>query len=93
MCFQMKRQPYPSDSGKAGYETFGFNTNYHLIPRFGFAQGFDHFKGDTFADAPFPGLFLESELGEIRRYIISTPPGLDNGTTAPTGPTMILAAP
>ncbi|MCP4599667.1 MAG: sulfatase-like hydrolase/transferase [Proteobacteria bacterium] len=50
-----------------GYSTFGVNTNYHLIPQFGFNQGFDHFLGNDFAFLPFPNLALNSLLPMIRK--------------------------
>lgn len=51
----------------AGYSTFGINTNFTLQPRFGFAQGFDHFVGKDFAFLPFPNLALEAMLPDILR--------------------------
>ncbi len=45
---------------KAGYTTLGITTNFHLAPRFGFAQGFDAFAGEDFAFLPFPNLAVEA---------------------------------
>jgi arylsulfatase A-like enzyme len=56
-----------------GYETFGVCTNFHLGPRFGFDQGFDHFVGEDFAFMPFPNMVLESLAPRIRasgRYFL-----------------------
>ncbi len=52
--------------GAAGYTTFGVCTNYHLRPKFGFAQGFDYFVGRNFSSLPFPNLAVSSLAGLIR---------------------------
>jgi arylsulfatase A-like enzyme len=50
----------------AGYATFGICTNQHLHPRFGFAQGFDHYVGEGFLKLPFPDLAVDSLLEQVR---------------------------
>jgi len=50
---------------KSGYTTFGVNTNFHLIRKFGFAQGFDNFVGDKFYDLPFPNVKVFGWINKI----------------------------
>jgi arylsulfatase A-like enzyme len=45
---------------EAGYTTFGVCTNHHLIPKYGFGQGFDHFVGNDFSFLPFPNVAVDS---------------------------------
>jgi hypothetical protein len=51
----------------AGYATFGINTNFHMHPKFGFAQGFDRYAGESFAFLPYPNLMVEAFAPEIGR--------------------------
>lgn len=54
----------PERLSAAGYTTFGVCTNYHLHPKYGFAQGFDYFVGNDFLDLPFPEIAVDA-LAEL----------------------------
>ena len=54
----------------AGWATFGVTANGHLDARFGFAQGFDHYRGVEFAGLER----VEAALGELRESIAAADP-------------------
>ena len=54
---------------QAGYRTFGVSANLHLAKRFGFAQGFDHYRNLGFANADRIAPVLE----EWRDMLVSGP--------------------
>ncbi len=51
---------------RAGWDTFGVCTNFHLNDRFGFTQGFDRVVGSDFAKLPFPDLAVRSLAPVVR---------------------------
>jgi arylsulfatase A-like enzyme len=50
-----------------GYGTFGACTNFHMSPKYGFAQGFDMFVGEDFDSLPFPTFVAESFIPQMRK--------------------------
>ena len=50
----------------AGYRTYGVSANLHLAPRFGFAQGFEHYENLGFANADRIAPVLETWSEELR---------------------------
>ncbi|MCP4606686.1 MAG: sulfatase-like hydrolase/transferase [Proteobacteria bacterium] len=49
-----------------GYSTFGINTNHHMSPKYGNAQGFDRYAGENFSFLPYPNLMVEALAPEMK---------------------------